>query len=116
MLAGKRLMEGNSMSNETCNCPCCREGIEAPHEYHLERRAMPFRPVPAVRRECIRLGLVGDCRKGKLCPGCDGMPIGVLTEALHLIASTTTDPGAREEAQRALVDACGTALPDGGRQ
>lgn len=32
------------------------------------------RPVPAGRRECIRLGLAGDCRKGKLCPGCDGMP------------------------------------------
>lgn len=29
------------MSNETCNCLCCREGIEAPHEYHLERRPMP---------------------------------------------------------------------------
>ena len=23
-----------------CHCPCCREGIEAPHEYHLERRPM----------------------------------------------------------------------------
>jgi hypothetical protein len=31
------------MSNETCNCPCCREGIETPHEYHLERR--PMQPV-----------------------------------------------------------------------
>jgi hypothetical protein len=29
------------MSEETCNCPCCQQGIEAPHEYHLERRPMP---------------------------------------------------------------------------
>jgi uncharacterized Zn finger protein (UPF0148 family) len=28
-------------ANLTCNCPCCRQGIEAPHEYHLERRPIP---------------------------------------------------------------------------
>jgi hypothetical protein len=28
------------MSNNTCKCPCCRADIEAPHEYHLERRPM----------------------------------------------------------------------------
>jgi hypothetical protein len=26
------------MAEELCNCPCCQQGIEAPHEYHLERR------------------------------------------------------------------------------
>ena len=41
MLAWTYLMEASSMSNETCNCPCCQQGIEAPHEYHLERRPMP---------------------------------------------------------------------------
>ena len=29
---------------------------------------------PEGRRPCINLGLAGDCRKDKLCPGCDGMP------------------------------------------
>lgn len=28
------------MNGETCHCPCCQQGIEAPHEYHLERRPM----------------------------------------------------------------------------
>lgn len=28
------------MNGETCRCPCCQQGIEAPHEYHLERRPM----------------------------------------------------------------------------
>ena len=36
-------------------------------------------------------------RCGMDCPGCND-----LRESLHLIASTTTDAGAREEAQRAL--------------
>lgn len=27
-------------SGSACHCPCCRAGIEAPHEYHLERRPM----------------------------------------------------------------------------
>lgn len=36
-------------------------------------------------------------RCGIDCPDCDD-----LRESLHLIASTTTDAGAREEAQRAL--------------
>lgn len=26
--------------DEICHCPCCKQGIEAPHEYHLERRPM----------------------------------------------------------------------------
>lgn len=40
------------MNGEICNCPCCREGIEAPHEYHLEpRRAMPA-PVCKCGAEC----------------------------------------------------------------
>ena len=25
---------------EACSCPCCQQGIAAPHEYHLERRPM----------------------------------------------------------------------------
>ena len=24
-----------------CHCPCCQQGIPAPHEYHLEPRSMP---------------------------------------------------------------------------
>jgi len=27
-----------------CACPCCLQGIEAPHEYHLERRPMALGP------------------------------------------------------------------------
>lgn len=52
-----------------------RDGIGAPAKLSDAQLSAEWRAVPAGRRECIRLGLVGDCRKGKLCPGCDGVPI-----------------------------------------
>jgi hypothetical protein len=40
-MTSQRSYSGDAASLQICHCPCCRDGIEAPHEYHLERRLMP---------------------------------------------------------------------------
>lgn len=51
-------------------CPCCREGISAPHEYHLERRPMVAQPA-AVQGESVTK-VVRDPNEGCECgPTCE---------------------------------------------
>lgn len=91
------------MTNEICHCPCCKQGIAAPHEYHLERRPMPPREDdPVVGHKTIY----------------DGPVLGFRHEALHkseadaliaaadaAMAKRAADMPTEEDAARAMWSA-----------
>jgi hypothetical protein len=93
-----------------CSCPCCREGIPAPHEYHLEQRTMASQQ-QAVQGEPVKrvyLVATGELHEGEETytrhddappPLCDA-------ECLY-----TANPPATGQVERAREDAL-PPLPD----